>query len=84
MAGGESPENTLPQLLQDPSQEPSAHHEPISTVPEEPKGRQEPKFRTQRKGDPVWTPAKAVLGKPQCPGVTPITVSQCWSTFWTE
>lgn len=49
-------------------------------------GRQEPKLRTQRKGHPVWALPKAAPGEPQpqCPGLNPIKMSQCQSTFGAE
>lgn len=61
----------------------------ILHIPRESHGhncRGKSKLRTQRSGHPVWTPPRTVLGKLQdgCQGVKPVTVSQCWSTFWTQ
>lgn len=52
MSGGENPRNTLPQLLLDPSQEPSDHQRPISTSPEEQRAQRQ--VRMQMKDWEEW------------------------------
>lgn len=61
-----------------PSQ--ASHGRPIFLSPEEHRahnGRQEPKLKTKRKGNPAWSPLRAVPAEPQpqCPGVKPIAMS---------
>lgn len=88
MAGGEDQIIPCPSYFKahTRSHQPTMSPSPQSQKSTKPKGRQQPKLQTQGKGHFVWAPPKAVPGdlQPQCPAVTPTTMSQCWSTFWTE
>ena len=81
--------NTLSLLLPGPSQEPSAHKKPITTSPEEHRGTRQVEAQTadsEEGTDTLSSPSQGWTRRLSSPGqgVTPIMMSQCCSTSWTE